>query len=207
MIFAKLLTSFLAMKLFKPLLFFIEKHLGALIIRLLGVTYRLKTNGYPKNKKCIYCFWHQRLIAMIYFRRNQKNVVLVSKSDDGQMVAGPLQALGYLTVRGSSSRGGSSAVRTLLKHAKNHSLALTPDGPKGPAKKVKSGVTYLAYASKLPIIPVEIQVNKYWQFNTWDKMIVPKPFARITITYKPEIYIETKQDIENKTSFIESQLN
>ena len=185
--------------------FFLEKYVGAMLVYLLGFTWRYQVVGtYPAL--AIFAFWHENLLPMLYHRKNEKACVMVSSSNDGELIAGPARVLGFQTARGSSTRGYLGAVRQMKKISKKYAIAITPDGPKGPAYQVKSGLTYLSYACQLPIIGMSVEIDRYWQVATWDKMIIPKPFAKIKVVYSEEIYICTKEEVEAKKEFIASQI-
>jgi lysophospholipid acyltransferase (LPLAT)-like uncharacterized protein len=188
------------------LFFTLEKYLGSALVLALGATLRIKRTGIQPKEPVIYAFWHRNMIPLLYLHRYQKIGIMISSSKDGELIAGPCKALGYVPVRGSSTRGGSQAVRQMVKHSRRHCCAITPGGPKGPAQEVKDGLLYLAYAAKRPIVPVGVQINKEWIFNSWDRFRFPKPFARITVHYGLPIGILTKEDITGKHAQVQAAL-
>ena len=101
-------------------------------------------------------------MPLIYRRRNEKIGVIVSKSKDGEFVAGPLKVFGFETIRGSSSKNGANAAKNMIKYVKKNHVAITPDGPKGPIFEMKGGLTFIAYISKKPIVPISIEIDKEW---------------------------------------------
>jgi lysophospholipid acyltransferase (LPLAT)-like uncharacterized protein len=130
------------------ILFFLEKYLVAVFALILGSTFRFNIkSGYPKGN-VIYAFWHRNMIPLLFLRKFEKIVILISTSKDGELIAGPAHVLGFLTARGSSRRDGSRAFKNLIKLSKEHSIAITPDGPKGPGEKIKEGLLRLAYITK-----------------------------------------------------------
>ena len=162
----------------------------------------------PKPKeKVIYAFWHRNIISLMYLHRGEDIVILASSSRDGELIAGPAKLFGYKAARGSSGRKGSSATRKLIKLAKENSIGITPDGPKGPPEKIKDGVTFLSYFTKLPIIPVAVDINKEKVFKSWDRFRLPLFFSKINITYGEPIYINTKEEIEGKKEFLQNTLD
>ena len=186
---------------------FLEKYLAVFLVRVLGITwkYNLQT---PKPKgKVIYAFWHRNMLPLLYLHRNENAVILISSSKDGEIIAGPAKLLGYQTARGSSGRKGSSATRKLIKLAKENSIGITPDGPKGPSEKMKDGVTFLSYFTKLPIILVAVDINKEKVFKSWDGFRLPHFFSKINITYGDPININTKEEIEGKKEFLQNTLD
>lgn len=154
-------------------------------------------------------FWHRNLLLMTLQRIDQGAAVMVSSSKDGELIAGPLSELGYIPVRGSSSRKGSMAMREMIRMSKTISLAITPDGPKGPCYTFHPGLFQIAYLAKIPIVAVAVNANKEWLFNSWDKFRFPKPFAKLTMIYSDPIWVNNKEDIaiveETIRSFLEEK--
>ena len=177
-------------------LFYLERKLGAWFLLLLRKTLKFKViNQEPSdNIRCIYMFWHRNLLMMTLQRIYHGAAVMVSSSKDGELIAGPLSELGYVPVRGSSSFMGSSAMREMIKISRKISLAITPDGPKGPCYTFHPGLFQIAYLAKIPIVAVAVNANKEWLFNSWDKFRFPKPFARLTIIYSDPIRVNSKED-------------
>jgi len=139
-------------------------------------------------------FWHRNLLMMTLQRVYHGAAVMVSSSKDGELIAGPLWELGYIPVRGSSSFKGSSAMREMIKISQKISLAITPDGPKGPCYTCHPGIFQIAYLAKIPIVAVAVNADKEWQFNSWDRFRFPKPFAKLTMIYSDPIWVKSKED-------------
>ena len=190
------------------LLLFIEKITAYIILSFLRLTLRYRISGLAKPyPRAVYVFWNRNIIALLLNRRNEKNVVIISSSKDGDYIAEPAKMFGYITVRGSSSRQGSTALKEMVKLSRAHSLALTPDGPKGPTQKLKDGALQLAYLTKLPLHAVKVDVSKAWVFNSWDRFVVPKPFAHITVQYSEPYMISNKEEFEQKREEIQDWMN
>ncbi len=184
---------------------FLEKHLGAWLIKLLCLTCRIvRTNVPPIEMKKIFAFWHCNLITLAYCHRNEGEAVLVSSSKDGQLISGPLEALGFETVRGSSGNNGVSALKALLKI--DNTIATALDGPRGPAKQCKPGFLFIAQKKQIPIVCIEMRFSSCWRLSSWDRLIIPKPFSRIEANYSEPIYLKTKEDCETKLSLIEEKM-
>ena len=170
--------------------------------------YRTFTNV---GKPVIYVLWHGRLLPLGYRHRNQGVVALISRSKDGAYLTGALERWGFNSVRGSSSRGGMEALRGLVRETrKGHSLAITPDGPRGPRQKMKPGVLVAAQLSGLPIIPVSATADSGWWPERWDRFLVPKPFAHVRIRYAPAHWVPRdagEADLERIGGELEEQLN
>lgn len=187
----------------ETILYFLEKYAAFLFIMLIGNTYRYKELTPIPDKPVIYAFWHRNIIPLLFRRKFEKIVIIISSSKDGQLIAGPCDALGYITVRGSSRRHGSKAAKQFIRYKDTNCLAITPDGPKGPAEKIKPGLPTLAYLTGVPISMVSVDVAKEIIFKSWDKFRLPLPFSRINISYSDPIYINNKNDIESSIEKIE----
>ncbi len=186
---------------------FLEKYLAVFLVRILGITWKYNLQTPKPEGKVIYAFWHRNMLPLLYLHRHENAVILISSSKDGEIIAGPAKLLGYQTARGSSSKKGSSATRKLIKLAKENSLAITPDGPKGPSEKIKDGATFLSYITKLPIIPVAVDINKEKVFNSWDRFRLPHFFCKINISYGDPIYIKAKDEIGERKEFLQNILD
>lgn len=137
-----------------------------------------------RGEPVIYCLWHGRLLPLTYYHRNRDITAIISQSEDGEYIARIVEGWGYHTARGSTSRGGSSALRGLVKAARaGHSLAITPDGPRGPRQQLQPGVITVAQMTGLPIIPLAGGCTRAWWPGSWDRFMVPKPFAKVNVLY------------------------
>jgi lysophospholipid acyltransferase (LPLAT)-like uncharacterized protein len=145
---------------------------------------------YREAKPVIFVLWHSRLLPLSYERRGEGVATLVSASGDGEYIARIVRGWGYEPVRGSSSRQGGQALRQLVRFARaGKSIAITPDGPRGPRQKMKPGVLVAAQLTGLPIIPAAAATQSAWWAGSWDRFLVPKPFARIRIEYGAPLWI------------------
>ena len=178
------------------ILFYLERKLGAWLLLLLRKTLKFKVINQESsdNLRCIYMFWHRNLLLMTLQRIYHGAAVMVSSSKDGELIAGPLSELGYVPIRGSSSSKGSEAMREMIKIAEKISLAITPDGPKGPCYTFHPGLFQIAYLAKIPIVAVAVNADKEWLFKSWDRFRFPKPFAKITMIYSDPIPVQSKED-------------
>jgi lysophospholipid acyltransferase (LPLAT)-like uncharacterized protein len=148
------------------------------------------------RKGWILSLWHCTLLPMARWHRQQGMVVLVSEHHDGELIARVLHAWGYRTIRGSSTRGGGRALLAMIRELEQGSaVAVTPDGPQGPALKYQSGALVAAQRAAVPIVPVALRVDRAWRLKSWDRLIIPKPFARITVAYEmpTEIHATTSR--------------
>jgi hypothetical protein len=167
------------------------------VVLALGATWRVDAAGLrerdarrDRGERCIFAFWHARLLPLVYTHRGIPIAVLISRHRDGELIARVIRRLGYLTARGSSTRGGEEGIREMLRHAEEgHRLGLTPDGPRGPAERVKPGLVYLASRTGFPVVPVASAASREWTLRSWDRFRIPKPFARVVVAYGEPIAV------------------
>ena len=136
------------------------------------------------GKGLLYASWHRGLFFLIYWYRNQNVVSIASASEDGELAAQAAKRFGWITARGSSSRGGRQAYRAMEDLIKQgHKGGLVADAPRGPRFVSKLGIVYLAKRTGIPVIPVIWSADRYWKLKSWDRTIIPKPFARIVALF------------------------
>jgi len=132
-----------------------------------------------QGKQAIFALWHGRLFFPMYCRRNLGIYVLVSEHRDGDIITSALDAAGFRTVRGSSTRGGSKALVRLIRLIREGArVAFTPDGPRGPRWKFQPGAVYLAAKTGLPVVPITGSASRAFYFNSWDTFQLPMPFSK-----------------------------
>lgn len=166
----------------------LEAILGTCRIRTIGEdNYR---RFWDAGQPTVFVLWHGRLLPCTYHHRQQGVVTLVSRHRDGEYIARIVERWGFFPVRGSSSRGGLEAVRELIRFVRRgRSLAVTPDGPRGPREVMKLGPLLVAQRTGAPVIPTECTATRAWFFGGWDRFLVPQPFSRITIHYGEPVMI------------------
>jgi len=136
---------------------------------------RLNREPSPRG---VYAFWHSHQLVTLWHYRRTRAAVLVSRSRDGEYVARVAASLGYLPVRGSTSRGGAAGLKELVRLGREgRTVAITPDGPRGPRHSVSPGVLILAQRSGRPIVPLAVGLRRYWELPSWDRFRIPKPFS------------------------------
>jgi len=138
--------------------------IGAMFIRLLHATLRVRHVGVETldaMPQYIIAFWHEHLVMMLHARYRRPIRVLVSQSRDGELIASTFSHYGVDVSRGSTTRGGTAALRDMIRSARAGSnIVFTPDGPKGPRRIAKDGVIYAAQATGLPVVPVAFTAKK-----------------------------------------------
>lgn len=172
--------------------------LGGALFRLFGMTWRIRHHNADAWRTLrahkapyIFAFWHHDMLAMLWGHRNEDVAVLVSEHGDGEIIARIIEGVGNQTVRGSTTRGGTRALIGMIRALeRGSSAAITPDGPRGPRHVWQPGVFSAARRASAPIVGIGIAVNRAWRFNSWDKFVLPKPFARIDIMYGDPVRID-----------------
>lgn len=175
-----------------PLILTLFQRLYGLTIRQVHIGREPVDKLRSEGKSFIYGLWHTNVILTPYLLRKEKFFGLVSKSKDGEMITRVLRHFNNDAIRGSSSKGGVQGLRNIIKTLqKGHTIAITPDGPRGPALELKEGIIYAARASGVPIIPFYYAATSQWVLHkSWDEHIIPKPFSTLIISYGPPIDIQ-----------------
>ncbi len=160
--------------------------IGSLIIRLLYLTNKKNFHAPDSlgDDNFIMACWHGELLLIPYaylrYKKKPNVKLFISEHFDGELIAKTLSFFGFGTIRGSTTRGGAKALIQAIKDVKAGSdIGITPDGPKGPRHEVQDGIIAIAKKTNKKIYLVEIKPTKYWQLNSWDKFVVPKPFGEL----------------------------
>jgi len=152
----------------------------------------------PHRRDCtqrnIYLFWHESIAVPLDLGGDCNLAMLTSRHGDADLLCRLALHLGYDTVRGSSQRGGDQAIRELLARSDQQHLAITPDGPQGPRRKLAVGCLFLASQTGLPLVFYAVGYDRPWRANSWDKFAVPRPFSRARIIISPRIWIPPNLD-------------
>jgi len=139
----------------------------------------------------IYSLWHGDLLPLLWYHREQGVAVLISEHRDGELVARAASSLGFNLIRGSTTHGANRALISIVRELQaGREVAITPDGPRGPAGKFAPGALIAAQRSNSPILPVVAVADRAWRLKSWDRFMIPKPFARVTISYGPPTRVE-----------------
>ena len=176
-----------------------------LVIRVYSLMFRLQVDNerewrerVERGDPVLLVTWHQQFFSAIRnfqsFRRYRPSL-MISRSRDGDLIAGVARRSGWHPARGSSSKGGSEALREMVARlTETHLAAHIVDGPKGPAGRVKAGTIRLAHASGATIVPFYTVAARAWHFRSWDKFFIPKPFTRVILRYGAAIELEPTED-------------
>jgi lysophospholipid acyltransferase (LPLAT)-like uncharacterized protein len=147
---------------------------------------RMGVVGKPVKENYIGALWHNRLLIFPFVLRrffpNRCGAALISASRDGDLLADAIKRFGFDVVRGSSSRLGASAILQLTDVlASGRDVVITPDGPRGPAYELGPGIIFLAQKSGAPVVPMNMEYSSCWRLESWDRFILPLPFAKIRV--------------------------
>jgi lysophospholipid acyltransferase (LPLAT)-like uncharacterized protein len=175
--------------------------LGACLVKALHASLRprldQRLSGYhppdPRRRRCIYVFWHEHILYASQFGAHVVDV-LISQHADGELITQVCRHLGLGVVRGSSKRGGSSAMLEMLRVSRRKHIAITPDGPRGPRRQVQPGVIFLAAKTGLPVVAFGMGYEKAWRARSWDRFAVPHPFSLGTCVVATPIHVPAQLD-------------
>lgn len=191
-----------------------------ILVRLLFATCRVRIIGEEHRQWChsrsapfIAAFWHYSVFAVIELHRDRGQgwAAMVSASDDAEYVARLLERQGGVTVRGSRNRSGVRALKGLIDLMRQgYNAAIVADGSQGPARVMQAGALLLASKSGAPILPIAVAADRFWAFRSWDRTILPKPFARLILVYGEPLTVAAEADgaaIEAARLELEQRLN
>ncbi|MCT7911462.1 lysophospholipid acyltransferase family protein [Arcobacter lacus] len=187
-------------------------HLLYYLVKLIYATNK-KVYHHPKsdNKEAmIICMWHGDLMSQPYnyfaFRKDGIVKAMISHNKDGEIITKLVSNFKIGAVRGSTSKGAAKVMISAIKELKDgNDIAITPDGPRGPRYSIADGIVAIAQKSGKNIVCFNTIPTKYWQFNSWDKFILPKPFGRIDF-YISEPYDIKDMEFEEAKVFIKEKM-
>ncbi|MFL5616990.1 MAG: lysophospholipid acyltransferase family protein [Gemmatimonadaceae bacterium] len=177
---------------------------GTALIRLLAMTWRMRPvndeavrAARASGQRVIFTLWHGELLPLLWHHRNEGVAVVISEHRDGEIIAQIAERLGYTTVRGSTSRGGGRALIGLMRAIEaGHDGAVTPDGPRGPAHVFAPGAAIAAQRTGAPLAMIRANATRAWRLKSWDRFLVPKPFATVRVIYGPLTPVEAQSPRE-----------
>ena len=175
-------------------LFYLITKISFLSIRWKYFNEDQKSNIFNVDNQYIFCCWHNRLfLGPHLLPRNRIINALQSSHSDGMITSIAFKYLGMNVILGSSMKGGMQAFRKMVKCIQNgESIAITPDGPKGPKETVKEGVIKLAQITGIPIVPLAWSTKKFKLIDSWDNFVIPFPFSKGIYTFGKPIYVDKK---------------
>lgn len=186
----------------KELKFKLIGFFGKLVIDLLFSTTKIETIGYEnvapilESRRFVAAIWHARILVFSYLFKGFNFAIMVSRSQDGELIARVLDKQGHDTIRGSSRKGGRAALGRLVETVKNCNRPgiVIPDGPQGPRFQVQPGVVLLAKQTGLPILTGTYSAKAMKVFGSWDRFILPYPFTTCRVVYGNPIYVPQDAD-------------
>lgn len=189
--------------------------LGYSAVRLIGRSLRLEVQGNEKfegkDQKLIFCGWHGKSLIFANYFRKRGYWVIISNSNDGDIQNEIFLRLGYRTIRGSTAREGvRAALQGVKKLREGGTMAITPDGPRGPSGVVQGGVMLMAHKSGAGLVPVGISAQNAIYARSWDKYMLPKPFSRARMIFGDPLTIPenaTEEEIEAIRLQLESEIH
>ncbi|HEY8309172.1 MAG TPA: lysophospholipid acyltransferase family protein, partial [Gemmatimonadaceae bacterium] len=172
--------------------------LGPGLLRALYATWRVRdinASGWRELRRTrrpfIFALWHGQLLPLVVQHRSQGVKILISEHRDGEIIAQIASRLGLASIRGSTTRGGARALLAMCDALVSGSeVAVTPDGPRGPARSFASGAIVAAHRARAPIVPIGVSASGAWRLKSWDGFMIPKPFARVTVAYGDPMYVD-----------------
>ena len=189
---------------------------GSFALRALALTWRIRiqngevvTTARAQRQPFIFAFWHGQLLPLLWVHRDEGVRVVISSHRDGEIVARVAEHLGHQTIRGSSSRGAARALLGIVRELESGvEVAVTPDGPRGPARKFASGALVAAQRVGAPIIGIGVSASRAWRLRSWDRFMIPKPFSRVNVVYTAatKVIAASAREAEDEAPRFESLL-
>ena len=150
----------------------------------------LNAYEYDGPKRFLYCVWHDLIAFPIFAGKHKHTSALVSRHQDGSFLAESMRLVGITAVRGSTKRGGTQAVRQMMSVAEDKHIVITPDGPRGPRRKIKNGIVFLASHSGRPIVPLALSYHRFWRIRgSWTDIVLPQPFTKVFFLVGTPIHV------------------
>jgi hypothetical protein len=163
--------------------------------------------SFMAEKKVIFALWHNRLsFSFKIFEKHQNIAGLASTHSDGRIITKITKLWGFGVIEGSTNKNPTGAVKGIIEKLKdNGKVVITPDGPRGPKYKINSLITKIAYKQNARVIPISCAASNYFTLNSWDEMIIPKPFSTVVITIGNSILLS--DDDQTDSQLLENSLN
>ena len=189
--------------------------IAALLIRAIGSTLRFEDRPAPGvvpgdqvAGAGVYVFWHRALLLAAWRYRNLGIAILISASFDGELIARTVERLGFVAIRGSSSRGGAAAIIAMVRaFERGHKVAITADGPRGPIYVAKPGAAAVAARCGAPVGAFYLHAERAWTLASWDRFVIPKPFSRVRVGWTETSFINRERPVDISTEAVQAALN
>lgn len=208
------------MKIQSPFLNRVICSLGVFALKLLYKTTRVEIHladpihdpyNPDRESECIYSVWHDLLLFPLFINRPRSIAAVVGRHRDGDYVSNILKALKLKAIRGSSSRGGTEAILQAVEEVKDHSLVITPDGPRGPRRKLKQGCVFIAAQTGIPVVATAFSASRSWKpMGSWTDLVIPKPFSKVYAVTSEPFYVpknSTREEIAAVMDLIQAEMD
>jgi lysophospholipid acyltransferase (LPLAT)-like uncharacterized protein len=190
---------------------------GAAFIATIARTWRFRVvnaSAYAAERDAgravVLVLWHGEMLPLLYYHRNRQISVLVSEHGDGEIIARILQAFGFRLIRGSTSRGAARALIAVDRELRaGFDVGLTPDGPRGPRHSVAPGALLAAHRAGVALMPLAASASRCWQLGSWDRFMIPKQIALVTIAYgdATQVAAESSRAAGESTALLTSAMD
>ncbi|MEA1893396.1 MAG: lysophospholipid acyltransferase family protein [Campylobacterota bacterium] len=187
--------------------------IASILIRFLNLTNKryFHTEDKISGEPTIFACWHGELLMLPYayfhFRKTPHANVLISPHFDGLLISKTIKHFGLGTIAGSSNKNAARVLIQAMKSLKDgYDIGITPDGPKGPRHEVADGIVVMAQKTKSKIVIIRIRPTRFWQLNSWDKFIIPKPFGTLNYYATSQIDVSDMK-LEDAKKLITQRLN
>nr|WP_321267904.1 lysophospholipid acyltransferase family protein [uncultured Sulfurimonas sp.] len=186
--------------------------IASMLIRLIYLTNKknFHVTKIIEDEPLIFACWHGELLmfshSYMHYKEKPHANVLISPHFDGKLISKTIKYFGLTTIAGSSNKNAARVLMKAIKSLKDgYDIGITPDGPKGPRHEVADGIMVMAQKTKAKVVLIRIKPTKFWQFNSWDKFVVPKPFGTINFYYSEPLDISDMQ-LEDARSYLKERL-
>lgn len=204
----------------RKIIFLIASYIGYLIIRLIYLSCKKKyilPKNKLENKPYIIAFWHRKLLMQPFLykslREKPKVVAMISEHFDGEVLSKIIKYFHFKSIRGSTRKGAIKVLKNAFsKINEGYDIAITPDGPKGPKYSVADGIVSISQKKDIMIVACSYSASSYWEFNSWDNFIIPKPFSTLNLVASEPFSVkdlskeEAKKKIKNKLLSYEEKI-
>ncbi|MCX7703103.1 MAG: lysophospholipid acyltransferase family protein [Planctomycetota bacterium] len=197
--------------------YFLIRWFGYALLHIIGMSVSLRFScrhlerqAHKNGRRCIYAFWHGRLLLLAFSHRRRKIHIMISEHRDGEIITQVTRQMGFGAVRGSTTRGGTKALKALCRALEKYDGAITPDGPRGPGYKVQPGVITAAQLSGRPIVPVTSASYPRFEFKSWDRFILPKIFSCCVVRFGTPLEVPrrlSEEEFEKFRILLEDKMN
>lgn len=180
----------------------VVREIGGPIVSALAKSWRIEAHHAERWRELrsshtpfIFLLWHEALLPLLWYHRAQGIAIVVSEAREGGYLGEYAERIGYRLLPGSSTRGGLRALRGAVRILHDSiPVAFTPDGPRGPRREVKPGIVRTAQRVGAQILPLHAEVDRAWRLRSWDRLVVPKPFAEVRVGYGEPFAVDPGPD-------------